>query len=242
MQQFFLSDELNIGESIRLPEEIANQLLRVLRMREGDKIRLIDGEGRPYLAEVKPAKKACFATVLERLVELREHPVRIHLRLAKIKKDKWEWTLQKATELGVSAISPLVTEHVNQKDFRDEKKLKLRYQKIMQEAAEQAERHRIPDLLDEARLEDLFPLEGGLSIVCAERTAGETPTLLELLREKGPIREAEILIGPEGGYSQEELESLENRGFQLVSLGPRILRAETAAILAVGLVSQALPE
>lgn len=242
MQQFFIQEKLQIGETINLPEETAQQLLRVLRVREGDRVRLIDEGTIPFLAELKPGKKTVSAHILDQLEEKREHPTRIHLLLAKIKKDKWEWALQKATELGVYSITPVISQYTNVKDSRNEEKLESRYRKIMVEAAEQAERHRVPLLQFEVRLEDLVQRDGALSVVCAERTEGVTPNLLSFVQEKGTAQDVQILIGPEGGFAQEELVLLENKGFQPVSLGPRILRAETAAILAVGLVAQALPE
>lgn len=240
MQQFFIADLLTVGKQIPFPEEVERQLRQVLRVRGGEVVRLIDAQGHPFLARLAVTKKKVEAVCLEMLQETHELPTTLILAPARIKKDKWEWMLQKATELGVSAIWPLVTERVNEVEPTPNRL--IRWRRILQEAAEQCERHRLPVLRDAQTLEELLLTvedeENLHVIVLAERREDMAPPLGQALQEIPPGKAILLVVGPEGGFSADEFSLLANAGWTFASLGPRILRAETAAVLSAGMAAQ----
>lgn len=242
MQQYFIDRPLTEGDLVRLDDEVAFHLTKVLHSREGDPVRLVDGEGRAFLCRLEMTRKEVHARVETGLAEKRETEIEIFLAQARIKKDKWEWLLQKATELGVRAIIPVLSSRTVVREFHNEEKMQERFEKILTEAAEQAERHRVPMLHDPVKLEEADKIPGDLRLVCYERSEGFSLSLVDRISAlaEEEIRSVTILVGPEGGFEEEELDRLVEAGFECVNLGPRILRAETAAILAVGLAAQIL--
>lgn len=243
MQQFFTDEKIRIGKPYTLPDSVVFQLQRVLRYRGGETIRLVDAEGHVFFARVEWKKRGGEAVAFESPDEHRELSVSVTLALAPIKRDRWEWALQKATELGVQKIVPLVTHYTNSPEHFT-KNRREREERIIREAAEQSERHRIPELCAAVCMED-FIRQGhaeSFRILCAERREKSAPMLSSLFAETDfhKYSAVEILIGPEGGFTDEEVETAVESGVQAVSLGPRILRAETAAMLACGMIAQHL--
>ncbi len=237
MQQFFVQEVLSVGERVVLREPVADQLRKVLRCREGDQIRLIDGSGRPFLCALEMNKKTLSARVQALLEERRELPVPLILGLARIKKEHWEWALQKAAELGATTIVPLESQRVNERPISDHRQ--QRYERIVEEAAEQSERHRVPRLESAcAPLELVRRYPEMPAIVLAERRGDEAPLLGSLLRKIPMTCGILLLIGPEGGWSSEEMDAFYEQRLHFASLGPRILRADTAAVLATGMAAQ----
>lgn len=240
MQQFFSREILREGLRFRLPEEERHHLITVLRMRDGEEIRVVDGGKTPFLCRIHPEKKALDCEVLERLSECRETPIPVILALASIKRERWEWALQKSTELGVSRIIPLVTDRTVVK--YDDKK-RERQEKILVEAAEQSERHAVPALSDSLRLCDAPSALSGTVFFCSERSDAQ-PLIQAVgaaLARRGDADRYEpltVVVGPEGGFTDAEKDLAEEAGWIPVSLGPRILRAETAAVFAAGLLAQ----
>lgn len=242
MQQFFISAPLAVGGHVIFPADIERQLRRVLRVRGGETVRLIDAEGMPFLARLVLKKNGVEADCVEALQERRELSTPIILAPARIKKEKWEWMLQKATELGVSEIWPLLTERVNESEPTPNRL--VREHRILQEAAEQCERHRIPCVRETLSLEKLLTVvrqrDDFFAIVLAERQEEKAPPLSEVLDSVAPGKTIVLIIGPEGGFSSNEFARFAEEGVAFAGLGPRILRAETAAILSVGMAAQLL--
>jgi len=234
------------GNRAFLSAEEAHHLSRVLRLAAGDEVYIFDGEGADYKCRISAVTKdRVEVDVVETLKYETESPVHITLAQALAKGEKFDLVVQKATELGVSEITPLETEHtdVRLRDERTEKKTE-RWRRISLEALKQCGRSRlvrinppvtVGELLSQIKakacLALLFSEQGGHTIGEAiERTIGG----------KHDLTGVAALVGPEGGWSAEELALMIESGCVPVTLGPRILRTETAAIVAVTLIQHHL--
>ena len=220
------------GARVTLPEHSAHHAREVLRLRPGAAVRLFDGAGGEFEATLDAVTRAGVSVHVGGLVAARpESPLSLVLALSPLKGDRMELVIQKATELGVSAIRPVVTARTDAvarpalKGSRQE-----RWDKVASGAAEQCGRAVVPDVAPACTLAQLLaePAEGALRLLFDE-TPGQSP-LSALARPDGPVL---ALVGPAGGWERHEIERLQEAGFQRVSLGPRVLRAETAAIALV---------
>lgn len=231
MQRFFIQDKLEIGSEGELPTDVAHQILHVLRMESGDCVVLLDNSGNEYESEIAMDGKKVVYTVKEERTNKYEPTMHVTLHQAVLKQqEKFELVLQKGTELGVSAFAPLVTERCQVQELRKRDRL----ERIVKEAAEQCERGRLPQLGAEAELQD------ALDTVNAHDTylffyEGLRDAGFSLPKLQGNVH---IIIGPEGGFSESEVAQLQeicekNENCYLVSLGKRVLRSETASIVAL---------
>ena len=227
MQQYFIKETLKVGTYVTLDDEILFHLKRVLRKMKGYEFRLIDKENKAFLCTLEDER----AKVISAIKEERELRHELVLALALIKHDRFEWAIQKATELGVSKIIPLISERVMIKDDSEVKRIK-RYQKIAKEAAEQSLRHRIPEITSFMSLDEVASLPVTNKLLAYEK---EEEKKLEDYDD-----DTLIVIGPEGGFSKKEYQLLMECGFSSISLGKRILRAETAAIAAVCIIGRGM--
>lgn len=226
---------LTPGESIDLPEFAARHARDALRLTVGDALRLFDGTGGEFEAEVEEASRRWVrvrvgAAVLPRS----ESPLRVQLCLPPLKADRFEWALEKAVELGVHTILPLATERG---DMAAQRLLRGarpdRWLRVMAAAAEQCGRATLPEVLPAARLgEVLSAPSDGIRVLLAE-TAPARP-----LRDCVPAAttRVQLIVGPAGGFTAAEREAARAAGCAEAGLGPRILRAETAAIAALALL------
>ena len=217
MQQYFTDKEIHTGEILDLDEDILYHLVKVLRKDSSYTFRLCDAGGTFYHAHLVD-KKRC--EVLDRLDENNELSCDITCILSLIKNDHFELCIQKLTELGVNRIVPYQAFRSVVK-FRDSKKLD-RIRKIAREAAEQSHRNRIPEICEVASLKDLERYMSASNYICYE---AETDIASVDCRDS-----VTYIIGPEGGFEQQEYQKITEMGYRSVSLGKRILRAETAAI------------
>jgi 16S rRNA (uracil1498-N3)-methyltransferase len=241
--RLFVSADLSAGCAVALDEEQSNYLLRVLRLATGDEVRLFNGRHGEWDAAISSSgKKAEVSPTSQR--RLQPPPARPALTLlfAPVKKDETDLIVEKATELGVVRVQPVLTHRTQTRTVRLD-----RFRKIALEAAEQTERLDLPDVADAVSLDAaLAALPAGTALIFCDE-AGDEPGVPwggETGRA-GPIRavleglkgrDAALLIGPEGGFTGEERAWLRGRaGTFAVSLGPRILRAETAAVAAMAL-------
>jgi 16S rRNA (uracil1498-N3)-methyltransferase len=193
---------------------------RVLRLRDGEEVEVFDGRGAIAIARFDDG----VLHVIDR-VESRESPLAIDLAMAIIHLDKFELVLQKATELGVRSIIPLVTERVELRPERYRGKAE-RWEKIVFEAVKQSGRGVIPRVEAPETFEDAMRRENKILF-----DADASPTTAQ------PLTHATLLIGPEGGWSEDELALARAHDCTIERLGPRRLRAETAAIAACVLVA-----
>ena len=226
---------LQVGTEIALPPQAAAHAARVLRLRSGDFLTLFNGDGQDYPAElVEVDARAVRARVLAAQPPANESPLRIVLAQALARGEKMDWIVQKATELGAAAIVPLLTERSEVKldDARGAKRV-AHWRAVAISACEQSGRATIPSI-DAPR-----PLETWL----ASRPADSDAMRLVLHPGSGGVRpremkltapcEVSLAVGPEGGFGERDLAALRDAGFRALSLGPRILRTETAGLAAI---------
>jgi 16S rRNA (uracil1498-N3)-methyltransferase len=217
---------------IELEPESSRHLARALRIQEGDPLTLFDGHGGEYPAAVTAVdKKRVQVQVGSLLSRECESALHIHMGIALSRGDRMDWIIQKATELGVSSMTPLATERsgVKLRGERAEKKLR-HWQQIAISACEQCGRNRLPVI------QALQPLVNWL-----EHTEAERKFVLHHRAHNNPIASpvpasVALLVGPEGGLDSAEILAAEDRGFNSLRLGPRILRTETAPLAAIAIL------
>lgn len=230
MRRFFLPPEGFEGNRFRLTGKDAHHAIRVLRLRVGESLVLLDGKGGAFWGIIERIDSEVTGSLTGPAPSAPEMPLPITLAPALLKGEKFDWVLQKSTELGVHRIQPLLCERcvVQGKEGKEGKI--SRWQGIAREAAEQCERLLVPDVLPPLPLSKL-PFEGTV-LYCAERSGEPMPQVLPSLE---PER-LTVVIGPEGGFSPREDDWLRERGAIPVSLGTRILRAETASIAVLSML------
>lgn len=239
MFRFFLRSTIEDPQNIVLNDkEAVNKITKVLRMGIGDVFVIFDATGEEYEVKIKEIKgKQVLCSLVSRLNTDRELAVEINLYQSLLKKDKLEWLCQKVTEIGVKRIIPVISENCVVKELNPNKD--NRYKKIIEEATIQSG-GKIPPRFEsavsfEGAIKNLHPRD--LNIICHEQE--QDSALADILqRKKGNT--INLFIGPEGGFSQFELDLARQHSLVSVSLGKRILRAETAAIVACGTIAQLL--
>lgn len=239
MQRFFLPGvPLAIGETVDLAP-LAHQLHTVLRLALGDQICLLDGEGWAYPAQILTLDRRRAAGLVQDRIPVTAEPVcRLTLYQCTLKLDKFEWILQKGTELGVSRFVPVVSQRSVVRPIQAVARKQARWQTIIQEAAEQCGRGRLPELSTPLTLQQALTQEQAPRCMAWEEGAGqnEIPSVHQWVGEMAQPSAMALLIGPEGGFDPAEAAQAQAEGWRFVHLGPRILRAETAALAGVTLI------
>jgi 16S rRNA (uracil1498-N3)-methyltransferase len=264
MHRFFVAPELlaglalNKGASgelslpIQLPEKLAHQVRDVLHLGVGEELMLLDNSGDELLATIaKSGRAGVEVQVLERRAGKSESSVRIVLCQGLLKAARFEWVLEKGTELGVAVFAPMLCRR-SMAGLEEASPAKIeRWRRIIQEATEQCGRSRLPQLLP------IRPLihalndipQGALALMAWEEEHGQNlHSVLDSYSARNQSAGADqpvtvvLFIGPEGGLMAEEVTLAQRYGVQVVSLGSRILRAETAALAAVANVMYALEQ
>ena len=235
MQRYFSNVDNNF--IVHLTPNDEHHILHVMRMKKGDEIEVVS-DGKVFLCRVDSVNPLMVSAIheIENDVELKED---VTLLFALAKGDKIDLVLQKATELGVKKVALIASERTVVKyDEKDIDKKLVRFNKIMKEASEQSHRIIVPTLLGIFNLKNL-PKEvfSDLNYVAYEKDANDTSGAFSNLSKGKSIS---ILIGPEGGFSEQEINHLTNQGFIRTSLGKRILRAETAAIYSLSVIGYLL--
>jgi 16S rRNA (uracil1498-N3)-methyltransferase len=234
LQRIAISPEQFQAGQIILTQEQLHYLVRVLRSRDGDKFIAMDGMGKWWLAQLTGEQ----AQILQQLTVETELPVAVTLILALPKGNGFDDVVRVCTELGVATILPVLSDRT----LLNPSPQKLeRWQRIAQESAEQCERAYVPAILEPVAFRTALPLiKGKQKYICEGR--GNYPHLLNCLRQALITNDQEqktiiIAIGPEGGWTQTEIEQAINSGYQPVSLGKRILRAISAPIVALSILA-----
>jgi 16S rRNA (uracil1498-N3)-methyltransferase len=230
----FFVDEVRRGEAA-LDGDDAEHLTRVLRAEVGQQFEICDG-ARLYLSEIVEARKHSVRfRVLEELPAV-EPAVRLSLLMSLIKFERFEWVVEKATELGVETIVPVQAERSDKGLELAARKRVERWRKIARAAGQQSHRVRLPEISPPVGLARALAFEGRR--IYLEEAPG-SPLLLKAVSKPNAGEAAAILVGPEGGWTDRERSQLVAASWEPVSLGPQILRAETAAIAAVAVLSHA---
>jgi 16S rRNA (uracil1498-N3)-methyltransferase len=227
---------LSPGAEIALPEAAARHAVTVLRLQVGDTLKLFNGAGGEYRANlVAVSKREARVRLVEFHATERESPVDITLALGISAGERMDYSLQKATELGVAAIQPLATERslVKLEGERADKRLQ-RWQHVVIAACEQCGRNRVPAV---APVQKLYAYLAAADR--SKRLLMLSPVAATPLKTVPPAARAVLLIGPEGGLAPAEYQAAQASGFEPVKLGPRTLRTETAPVAALA-VLQAL--
>jgi len=223
MQQYFIDQELELNNEYSLDKDIVYHLKKVLRAKDGELFRLCDSKHFIYECSLKNSN----AYVLSKIDENNELNTNLTAIISLIKADKFEMTLQKLTELGVTRIVPFYAERSIIKVKDNEKKLE-RYKKILKEASEQSHRNIIPQIVEPIRIEQIKDYMSELNLFAYEKD--------DNIESKFTAKSITFVTGPEGGFTLSEVAKFKALGFKIVSLGKRILRAETAAIYLTSLI------
>lgn len=247
MSRFFIEKGAVDSENgrISITGEDVKHIRNVLRSVPGDKLELCDGNGTDFEVTVETVEKERLVTVIDRFMPNRtESPLNITLFQGIPKADKMDFILQKCVELGVNRIVPVITARtvVRFDSPKDASAKAARWQRIALEAAKQCDRGVIPAVTEPVRLADALKLaaESQLRLIpYEEETEGSLRHLLENAKAQ-QIRRISVLIGPEGGFAPDEVSKAVESGFVSVTLGPRILRTETAGIAVVSILGYEL--
>ena len=239
-QRLFVEDDLGAGRVVAATPEQTNYLCNVLRLKEGDQVLLFNGRDGEWLADLGARSKRSVALTLVRLTRAQEGGPDIDYLFAPLKRGRLDYVVQKATEMGVARLRPVITRRTNAERVNIER---LAANAI--EAAEQCGILRVPEVREPEKLPRLvagWPADRTL-IFCDEDAEVTDPlaALGALATPAGAPRPLALLIGPEGGFDPEERAHLAALpGVVRLSLGPRILRADTAGVAALALVNARL--
>jgi 16S rRNA (uracil1498-N3)-methyltransferase len=217
--------------------ETGEHLSRVLRAAPGQLYELSDGE-RVWLGRVESAKRGAVEFALIEPLPAVEPALEISLLLAIVKFDRMEWCLEKATELGVSEVVPLAAARSEKALIVASARRAARWERILRESAQQARRLRPPALREAMKPEAAFTAaDADLRLLCSEeRDAPPMKRVIESRTGAEKMRRVALAVGPEGGWTEEELQSAKAAEFAAVSLGENILRTETAVIAALAMI------
>jgi 16S rRNA (uracil1498-N3)-methyltransferase len=238
MHHFFVSKSNIDGERVELSRAQAHQVCHVLRLRAGQTIVVLDDTGAEYDVTLTTVTgREVTGQIASKRSARGEPTVQITLVQSLLAREKFEWVLQKGTEVGVYRFAPVATQRTLVRAKQIDARKMTRWRRILTEAAEQSHRGRVPQLdlpvgLNEAAA-TLRDFDCALIAVLGE----DSPSLKETLADRGsPAASVAILIGPEGGFSPDEISQASENGATRISLGPRILRTETAAIVASAMI------
>ncbi len=232
LSRFFIDAPLNLGEHA-LPEAQAHYIGRVLRMAAGDAVQLFDGSGQEFRGRLlEVGKKSVRVDLDQALPGQPESPLHVHLGQGLSRGERMDWAIQKATELGVNEITPIISERceVRLKDERADKRM-AHWRQVAISACEQCGRSVLPVIHPPLALGDWIKAsEADLKLVLP-------PVAAPLTSHAKPARLA-FLIGPEGGLGDAEVEQARHAGFHAARLGPRVLRTETAPVVGLAVAQQ----
>ena len=230
--RIYTQTQLTANSTVQLEEAAAHYLGKVLRMNAGRELILFNGQGGEYTATIyEISKKTITLAVGTFNAEDRESPLKTHLAIGLSRGERWDLVLQKATELGASQITPLFTERCKVKLQGDKQDKKMgHWQGIVISACEQCQRNRLPQLNAPQVFTDFMKgKHSDLNLVLHHRSDHK-------ILHYAPPANCTLLIGPEGGLSDDEIQIAQHYGFNPLTLGPRVLRTETAPIAALSIV------
>lgn len=238
MHRFFVNPESISGDKIVLHGTDVSHIRTVLRLSQGDRIQVLDGLGNRYSVELKDVKaKEVHGRVESKEKYQTESPLAIQMGMALLKGNKFDPVLRKAVELGVHTVAPMRTERcVAKVDRMDAKKKVARWQRIAEEAAKQSGRSHLPAISPEIHTVESFcrkNQDAEIKLIFWEEE--EAHRLADVSPQTIP-RSVAFLTGPEGGFTPSEIQVAHQYGFQPITLGPRVLRAETAPIVVLSLL------
>ena len=240
MPTYFVDSGAIVPPTIRITGSLLHHLRESLRLKPGETLSITDDRGIRYRTEIAEVTNGA---LVGRILDTTSPPPRLSpsivLAQALLKGEKMDWVIQKATELGIERIIPVLAAHsiVRPRAERIEHQ-RTRWQRIALEAAQQSERWTVPVIDEPVTVPELLSQStSATKIFLAERSHGSSLTTVPLPGADGEVR---LLIGPEGGWEEKEVSQALQNGFVSVTMGPRILRAETAAIAAISVIQSRL--
>jgi 16S rRNA (uracil1498-N3)-methyltransferase len=246
MHKFFTPPEsINVDEG-KITGDDVKHIYKVLRLSEGEKIILNNCNGTEYLGEISDISKTeVIVKILERIDTNNESSIEVYLFQGLPKAQKMDLIVQKGTELGITEFIPTITERVDVKLKGEFKKLD-RLNRIALEAAKQSKRSIVPKVSDPITFQDVLDKVKGLDLFLVPYENADNfgiRGVISVLKEKGKLKDIKkigIMVGPEGGFEEDEINKLKNAGAYIITLGSRILRTETAGFTATALVQYEL--
>jgi len=220
--------QFEAGDTVQLDKSSSNHLIKVLRLKNNYIFNLFDGEGTEYTARLEVTGKKAIAHLETASQTDNESNIKIHLLQGISKGDRMDFAIQKSIELGVTSITPVITERtvVNLKNEREDKKLQ-HWRAIAISACEQSGRNFLPQINPVITLKQAIENNDNALKLLLDPLSNNN------IQSLSPENNLQILIGPEGGLSATEIDIAKNNGFKGIKLGPRILRTETAALAAI---------
>lgn len=239
MHKFFVPLNNFSGNTVCIDGDDVKHIYKVLRLEEGDKININNCCGREFLAEIKVISKMNIeCDIIKELEVNNESPLEIFLYQGLPKAAKMDLIVQKAAELGVMSVTPVITKRVVVKNEVSEYKKLDRWNRIALEACKQCKRTIIPKVREIVEFEQLLNELKNVDLIVVpyenEDGCGIKNIITQIDREK--IKTAAVIIGPEGGFEEDEISILKEAGAHIVTLGPRILRTETAGFVCCSLL------
>lgn len=242
LRAFLSVNCIEFNQNYQLSKEGSHHLSQVLRAKVGNEVEVFDGKGNTFLSKIVQIDNVVTVNILKALEHDRhESPLAIHLLVAVGKGEKMDWIIQKATELGVRAIYPIITKRceVHLSAERWHKKIE-RWQEIAFNACEQSQRSIVPQIHEISSLSSrLQDAQIGLKLLLHPGEEGKS--FQELLHQtdslaQHPVNLISLLIGPEGGFDKNEVQSAKEKAYLSIACGPRILRMETAVMASVAIL------
>ncbi len=229
LRRFFLEQVIQGGKLVIRDQDLTQRLTKVLKLKPGDQIIVFDKLGSEFLAQIELlSKDRCELTIIEKRDNLAEPKKKIHLFQTIIKKDNFEWVIEKGTEAGVFSFTPILTERTIKTNLNFE-----RLRKIAISATEQSGRIFVPTINQIEKFEDSLEKNKNKFILFLDIN-GEP--IKKFFPEIQKAEEIYIFVGPEGGWSDKEINLAKENNIRIVSLGPRVLRSETLAPVIATLV------
>ena len=242
MHKFFISDNLIDGNKAVIDGDDVKHIYKVLRLQVGDEIIINNLNGQEYLACIDDiSKKEVQVSIIEKIDISNESPIRIHLYQGLPKSTKMDLIAQKGTELGISSITPVITERVVVKNEGEFKKVD-RWQRIALEASKQSKRTLIPTINTPISFESMLEKMNNMDLIVVPYENAEGYGIKNMLKSLrvDTITDIAIVIGPEGGFEECEILKLKNMEAHIVTLGPRILRTESAGFVCTAILQYEL--
>ena len=227
-------------DQVFFPSDLAHQILHVLRLAEGEQVEVLDNQGGRLLVELAYGEttKQVIGKILCKKIVPKNQMARVSLFFGLTNRDKVEWILQKGTEIGVTAFHPFVSSRTVVQSITLTGKKIERWQRIIREAAEQSRRNSLPEFHLPENYESCLSTaqtENDICLLAWEKIASKSNKLSDILKGD-KLDSIAAFVGPEGGFSEDEVALATERGFMIISLGNHILRMETAAIVLPALI------
>ncbi len=230
MHRFYVAVDFEIGNNYQLPDEVVRHI-NVLRVRTTETIELFNGDGFNYCAEfIQLEKRSVEVYIKNKSLANNESSLKIILLMSVIANDKFDLVVQKAVELGVYKIVPIITQHTQRNFTKDKLSAKMNHwQKIIVSASEQCYRAKLMQIVDPIEINDAINSMKDIEhkYICSPHHVGNIENSVK------NVDEIILCVGPEGGFTLDEVEYANGFGFKSILLGKRIMRAETAALSAV---------